>query len=202
MRSSLAAILSGLAVFSATACVSTPSTDPAELPAGEWSLDPAHTSVLWQVRHMGLSWYTARFDTVRASLDFDPANPEAAQLTAIVEAGSVSTGDPDFDETLRGAGWFDAGARPEIVFESTRIEVTGETTGRVHGTLTLKGETRPVVLETEFYGAVFNPLEGRRAAGFKAKATINRTEFGVGRLPGNFIGDEVRVLIEAEFLKD
>ena len=194
-------ILSLLAALALTACVSPATTDPAELPSGEWALDPGHTSVTWRVRHLGLSWYTARFDTAEASLTFDPASPEAAQLTAIVDAASVSTGDREFDETLRGSGWFDAERHPEIVFRSNRIEVTGETTGRIHGELTLKGVTADAVLETEFYGGTFNPLERAQALGFGASMTVDRTSFGVGNLPGNFIGDEVRLRIEAEFLR-
>jgi len=190
-----------IAALCLTACVSAPQTDPAELPAGGYTLDPAHASVTWRIRHLGLSWYTARFDTAEASLQFDPQNPANAQITAIVDANSISTGDPDFDETLRGASWFAAERHPEIVFRSTRIEPTSETTGRVFGDLTVKGVTRPVVLETEFYGGLFNPLEGRRALGFGADTTIDRTEFGIGNLPGNFIGDEVRVRLEAEFLQ-
>lgn len=195
-------VLAAISALALTACVSPATTDPAELPSGEWTLDPAHARVTWQVRHLGLSWYTARFDTAQGSLSFDPAAPEDAQLTAIIDATSISTGDRDFDETLQGSGWFDAANHPEIVFRSTRIEATGETTGRIHGTLTLKGVEAPAVLETEFYGGTFNPLEGAQALGFGADLTIDRTQFGVGRLPGNFIGDEVRVRIEAEFLRD
>lgn len=195
MRLALAAITLLLA-----ACVSAPVTDPARLPAGAWALDPEHASVTWQVRHLGLSWYTARFDDVRASLDFDPARPEAARLTAIVTAGSVSTGDPDFDETLRGSGWLNAAEHPEIVFVSNRIVVTGNNTGEVHGELTLNGVTQPVIMETEFYGGVFNPLIRRNMLGFRGYFEIDRTDFGVGRLPGNFIGDMVRLSIEAEFV--
>jgi polyisoprenoid-binding protein YceI len=194
-------LIAALACLLLTACVSAPSVDPERLPAGEWELDREHASVTWRVRHLGLSWYAARFDALDARLSFDPARPEAAELTAVIEAASVSTGDRDFDETLRGAAWFDASRHPQIVFRSTRIEVTGETTGRVHGELTLKGVTRPAVLETEFYGGLFNPLEGRRAVGFGADLVIDRTDFGVGRLPPGFIGDEVRVRIEAEFLR-
>ena len=193
--------LAALIALALSACVSAPSTDPAELGSGAWTLDPGHTSVVWRVRHMGLSWYTARFDEADATLDFDPARPEAAALTAVIKAASVSTGDRDFDETLRGGSWFDADAHPELVFRSTRIEKTGEASGRVHGELTIKGETREIVLETEFYGGVFNPLEGREAIGFRAETQIDRTEFAVGRLPGNLIGDAVRIEIEAEFLK-
>jgi polyisoprenoid-binding protein YceI len=195
-------MFAALAALGLVACVSPPSVDPVDLPAGDWRLDPGHASVTWRVRHLGLSWYTARFDRADASLNFDPANPEAAQLTATVEAASVSTGDPEFDETLRGSSWFDAETHPEIVFVSERIEVTGDTTGRVHGQLTMKGTTRPAVLETVFYGGLFNPLEGRQALGFAADLTLDRTQFDIGRLPGNFIGDEVVLRIEAEFLQE
>lgn len=195
-------VFAAISVLALTACVSPATTDPAELPSGEWTLDPAHASVTWQVRHLGLSWYTARFDRAQASLSFDPAAPQGAQLTAIIDATSISTGDPDFDQTLQGGGWFDAARHPEIVFRSERIEVTGETTGRIFGTLSLKGVEAPAVLETEFYGGTFNPLEGAQALGFGADLTIDRTQFDVGNLPGNFIGDEVRVRIEAEFLRD
>ncbi|VXC66337.1 Polyisoprenoid-binding protein YceI [Oceanicaulis sp. 350] len=185
-----------------SACVSAPTLEPARLPPGEWRLDPAHASTLWRIRHMGLSWYTGRFDAIEAQLSFDADSPEDARLTAIIETASLSTGDPDFDQTLCGASWFDCGAHPQIVFRSERIEVTGPDTGLIHGQLTLKGVTQPAVLETQFYGGVFNPLEARQALGFGADMTINRTEFGVGRLPGNLIGDTVVIRIEAEFLRD
>ncbi|PWE17595.1 polyisoprenoid-binding protein [Marinicauda salina] len=182
-----------------SACVSAPTTDPAELPAGDWTLDQAHTQVIWRARHMGLSWYVGRFDDAEASLSFDPADPEAAQITAIVRAASISTGDPDFDARL--LGWLGAERHPEIVFRSTRIEITGERAGRVHGELSLNGITRPAVMETEFYGGVQNPLEGRQAVGFGGDLVIDRTEFDVAGLGSNFVGTEVRLSIEAEFLE-
>lgn len=198
----LRALIVSFCVLVLSGCLSAPSTDPVDLPAGEWRLDPGHASVTWRIRHLGLSWYTARFDQIDASLSFDPANPETAQLTATVEAASVSTGDLSFDETLRGSGWFDAERHPQIVFVSERVDVTGETTGRIHGTLTMKGQSHPAVLETEFYGGVFNILEGRQALGFGADLVVDRTQYDIGRLPGNFIGDEVVLRIEAEFLQE
>lgn len=185
------------------ACATPSTTDPAELSGGEWRLDAAHTSVVWQVRHMDLSWYTARFDEAEARLDFAPANPAEAQLTAIVQAESVSTGDPDFDEQLRGSAWLDASNHPEIVFRSTRIEVTGETTGRVHGEITLKGQTHDAVMETEFYGGTTNPLEGTQVVGFHGQIETEYGQYGVGSFPAtNFIGGTVRLRIEAEFLHE
>jgi len=194
-------LITALSAITLVACVSAPSLDPTRLPAGEWALDPGHASVVWRIQHLGLSWYTARFDEIDARLQFDPARPEQAQLTAIINPASVSTGDPAFDAVLCQGGWFDCARHPQIVFTSDRIEVTGADTGRIHGQLSLKGETHPAVLETQFYGGLFNPLEARQALGFGADLVIDRTQFRVGRLPGNFIGDEVRIRIEVEFLR-
>ena len=183
-------------------CVSAPVTDPTALPAGEWQLDPRHASVTWGVRHFGLSWVRGRFDRVEARLTFDPEFPEQAQLVAIVDADTVSTGLAGFDETLRGGAWLAAENNPQIVFRSSRIAVTGERTGQVTGVLTLRGVTRETVMDVEFYGSNLNFLEGRRALGFGGDMVIDRSDFGVGNLPSTIAGNEVRIHIEVEFLKD
>lgn len=150
---------------------------------------------------MGLSWYTGRFDRLDARLDFDPAAPQSAELTAIIDTASISTGDPDFDATL-AEDWFNADSHPQILFTSQRIEVTGETTGRAFGELSLNGRTAPAEMDIEFYGGLFNLLEGRRAIGFGADLVVDRTAFGIGNLPETIVGNEVRIRIEAEFLRE
>lgn len=192
-----------LQVLLVTACVSAPVTDPVELPAGDWRLDQNHASVHWQARHFGLAWYTARFDELDASLSFDPLAPEEARLTAIIEASSVSTGNPEFDERLRGPNWFAADTSPQILFEAQGITVTGDTTGYADGNLTIRGVTRPVRMDIVFYGGNFNFLENRDVIGFGADMIVSRSEFGVGQLiPAAIAGDEVRIRIEAEFLRE
>ena len=198
----LAHIVPGCLALAVTACVSPPTTDPAALPAGNWTLDPAHARVNWQVRHLGLAWYTARFDRAEASLALDPEHPEDARLTAIVQSASVSTGDAAFDETLRSSAWLDAARHPQILFRATSVEPTSATTARVHGALTLKGVTRDAVMETEFYGSTHNPIEGRQVMGFSGEISVAFGEFGIGAFPAtNFIGQTVIVEIEAEFLE-
>jgi len=191
--------VTALALLGLAGCASAPSTDPLTLPAGEWRLDENHAFVSWRARHMGLSYVIGRFDEMDATLVFDPQRPERSELTAVVQAASISTGDPDFDETLRG--WIGARAHPEIVFRSDRIEVTGAAAGRVHGALTLNGLTRPAVLETEFYGGLRNPLELRQAVGFGADLSIDRAEFDIEGLGARFVGEEISLRIEAEFLR-
>lgn len=193
-RSPLALILLLLA-----ACA-TPSTDPRQLPAGRWSLDTAHASVIWRVQHLGLSWYTGRFDALAASLEFDPAQPEASQLTVIIQAASLSSGHEEFDRILV-TDWLHADRHPEISFVTEQIEVIDATHGRASGQLTLNGQTGPAQMMIEFYGGRFNMLEGRDVIGFGGDMVIDRTEFGVGFLPQSIAGTDIRIHIEAEFLR-
>jgi len=181
-------------------CVSAPRIDPQTLPSGQWQLDTHHASVTWRVRHFGLSWVTGRFDEMDASLDFDPENPDQARLSATINAASVSTGNPEFDEVLRSSGWFDAAAHTQILFELSSVTVTGEQTGTARGNLTLKGRTRPIDMIIEFHGGNYNFLESREIVGFGADMVIDRTEFGIGFLPDGIAGDAVHIRIEAEFL--
>jgi len=193
--------LLALAILFLSGCVSAPTRDPVELPAGNWQLDPLHSSVIWRSRHFGLAWYTARFDTMSASLTFDPENPEAAQLTAIIDASSVSTGNPSFDEQLRGPNWFSAERHPQIIFESTSIELGEDGAGQAIGEMTIRGTTQPAVLDIRFYGGTYNFLENTDMIGFGADAILSRREFGIGGfIPAAIAGDEVRIRIEAEFL--
>ena len=184
-------------------CVSAPTRDPAELPSGNWQLDTDHASVLWRSRHFGLAWYTARFDQIEASLNFDPAAPGAAQMTAIIDAGSVSTGNPGFDEQLRGSNWFSAERHPQIIFRSTNIQLTEENTGIAEGELTIRGVTMPARMDITFYGGNFNFLENRDVIGFGADMVVSRSDYGIGPfIPAAIAGDEVRIHIEAEFLRE
>lgn len=188
-----------LVLFLLAACA-TPTTDPHRLPAGSWALDSEHASVVWRVRHLGLSWYTGRFDSLAASLDFDPAHPEAAQLTAIIDTASLSTGDPEFDRILAN-DWLHAAQNPQIIFTSERIELIDATHGRAFGRLAMNGREAEAVMEIEFYGGSFNMLAGRDTVGFAADMVIDRTDFGVGSLPASIVGTEIRIHIEAEFLR-
>jgi polyisoprenoid-binding protein YceI len=183
------------------ACVSAPSTAPQAAPAGAYVLDPNHASLIWRVSHgAGLSRYTARFDRFSAALDLDPAAPEQARLDVAVEAASVSTGNPDFDSQVADVV-FNAGSHPEIRFVSTSVEVTGENRARVTGDLTFHGVTAPAVLDVVYNGGAHDPLRRADVVGFSATGTIDRTVFGADAYTNFGVGEEVELLIEAEFLK-
>ncbi len=174
---------------------------PAALRAGQYELDMTHASVLFKINHLGFSTYVGRFETVDASLDFEADDPTSAQLEATVEIASLDIANDEFAETLIGADWFDAAAFPQAVFRSTAIEVTGETTGRLSGDLTLHGVTAPITLDVAFNGGDRDLLRGGRyIVGFSASGVIDRTTFGVDRFAG-VITNDVALEIEAEFMR-
>lgn len=182
-------------------------TAPGTLPAGIYVSDETHTSVTFKVNHMGLSKYTARFAKAEAELNFDPADPTKSSVKATVDPASVRTDYPhvaekDFDKKLAtDAEWFNVGKFPTITFASTRIEKTGDTTGKMHGDLTFLGVTKPVTFDVTFNGAYAeHPMAKIPAMGFSATTTIKRSDFGFSTYVP-MIGDDVDLMIEIEFKK-
>ena len=174
-----------------------------DLPSGAYRLDPRHASVLFRIRHEGLAWFTARFDTKDATLDLNAADPAQSRLTASIDANSVNTGilnaqgERGFDRSIAGA--IGAQATPQISFASTAIERTGQYTARVTGDLTMNGQTHPATFDVTFDGGKTDVLRGGAVAiGFSGHASIDRTQWGVTQW-GPFTGNEVQIVIEAEF---
>jgi polyisoprenoid-binding protein YceI len=180
-------------------------TPPAEMPSGIYKLDKSHASVTWKVSHLGLSNYTARFASLDAELNFDAAKPENSSVKATIDTSSIRTDFPatpekDFDKKLSGdADWFNGTKFPTITFESTKVEKTGDTTAKIHGNLTMLGVTKPMTLDAVFNGAYLKkPFADVPGIGFSAKGLINRSDWGFSTYVPN-IGDQVEILIEAEF---
>lgn len=176
-----------------------PSATPA--PAGVYVTDPAHTTVLWSLDHLGLSQWTARFVDVDARLDWKPEDPTASTLTVTIDPKSVRTDFPwpeetDFDGMIATSEDFLAGA--PITFVSTRVETTGAETGLVHGDLTFRGETHPVTLEVRFNGSVAeHPFTKEPKVGFSATTRFDRSDWGLEMLVP-MIGDEITLRIETQ----
>lgn len=177
-----------------------------EMPAGVYKLEPSHASLTWRVMHLGLSNYTARFTKMDATINLDAADPTKSKLVATVEPASLETDYPkpeekDFDAKLRGEEWFNTEKFPEIRFESTSIEKTGENTGLIHGNLTFLGVTKPLTLDAKYNGGYkLHPFSNQPVIGVSATATLKRSEWGFSTYVP-MIGDEVQLLIETEFVK-
>ncbi len=173
-----------------------------DLPSGTYGLDPRHAAVTFRIRHMGLAWFTARFDAEAGELALDPEDPARSRLTASVDANSVNAGvpgEPGFDRQIARA--LGAERTPQIVFTSTSIARTGAHTARVTGDLVMNGQTHPATFDVSFAGAAVDPLRGGRTVlGFSAHGVIDRTHWGVSEW-GAFAGPDVQIVIEAEFVK-
>lgn len=180
------------------------------VPAGVYTLDRSHASLIFRVDHLGFSNYTARFTRFDASLQFDPRDLAASRVVASVDAASLETDYPDpvkldFNAILKGAEWLDVARYPRMEFASRQVDVTGVNTIRIHGDLTLHGITRPLVLDAKFNGGYAgHPMDPNARIGFSAQGTLRRSEFGIAYgipAPGTTMGvsDAVDIVIEAEF---
>jgi polyisoprenoid-binding protein YceI len=175
------------------------SSNVTDLQGGHYVLDKHHASVVARVMHMGVSLYTLRFDTVDATLDYDPAHPERTRVEASVDPGSLDVGadySGKFAQEFLAADKF-----PKATFVSTSITPGAGNQGVMTGNLTLMGVTKPVSFNVTLVGTGHEVLPlplGQRAAGFEATTTIKRSDFGSTYL-GDLVGDEVTLQIEAEF---
>ena len=173
---------------------------PTNIPAGHYVLDPRHSTLIARVKHMNVSLYTMRFDTIAASFDYNPDRPEATRLEASVDPASLDVDNPkttaEFTEEFLKVSQF-----PKATFVSTSAQATGPGHGTITGDLTLMGVTKPVTFDVTLIGEGHEVMPwpaGRRAAGFEATTTFKRSDFGSTFLD-NLVGDEITLQIEAEF---
>lgn len=187
-----------------------PAAKPASaagLPAGAYTLDKAHSSLIFRADHMGFAKFTGRFTTFDARLQLDPAKPETAVLAVDIDPASLNADNPPagFLAKLTGPGWVDAKKHPRMTFRSTRVAMTGPDTADIDGNLTLNGLTKPVVVKAKFNGGYAgNPYDPQARIGFSATATLNRSDFAVSQglpPPGSNMGvfDPIEIVIETEF---
>jgi polyisoprenoid-binding protein YceI len=184
-----------------------PEAGVGSVPAGSYTLDKPHASLIFRVNHLGFSHWTARFTRFDAKLQFDPAKPATAGVTVTIDPASITPDNPPpgFVASLRGAQWLNAGQFPQITYRSTRAEPVGQNAMRIFGDLTLHGTTHPVVLDATYNGGyIGHPMDPHARIGFSAHGTLKRSDFGIAfgiPQPGSTmgVGDTVEFSIEAEF---
>ncbi|WP_407352455.1 YceI family protein [Luteimonas sp. R10] len=166
--------------------------------AQAYGLDPVHTRVVFAVDHAGFSKAIGTVSGSRGTLLFDPEDWTSARLEAQVPIAALDLGDERWNRAVLGRGLLDAERYPAARFVSERIEPLDADRAAVHGTLTLRGVTRPATLEVVFNALKRHPMPPfRRTVGFSATTTLSRAEFGIDAWP-SMIGDTVELRIEAE----
>jgi polyisoprenoid-binding protein YceI len=167
-----------------------------------WNVDLTHSGVGFAVRHMVVSKTRGRFTRWNATLLLDDADLTKSRISAEIEVDSIDTGLADRDAHLRSADFFDAARFPRMTFEGRSIARVDDERYRVTGDLTIRGTTRPVVLDVEFGGRARDPW-GNERTGFVAHTHVDRREFGlqwnqVLETGGVLVGDKVEIHLEVE----
>jgi len=156
-------------------------TPAAVIPAGTWSIDPAHSAVEFHVKHLGLATVKGRAPVVSGTI----GGGAAPSLEGIVDAASITTFDENRDAHLRSPEFFDVERYPELRFTSTSVATDGDSL-TAKGTLTMKGVTRPVLLRGTFVGTGVDPW-GNERVGIDLETVVDRGEWGLdwnAPLPG------------------
>ncbi|HEX8032694.1 MAG TPA: YceI family protein [Ktedonobacterales bacterium] len=170
-----------------------------------WELDPAHSTVGWSVRHLGIAAVKGRFTRFSGQFDLDERKPALSQVTVTVEAASVQTGNQERDEHIRSFDFFDAERFPTITFTSEAIAPLGFNSFLVEGPLRLHGKSFQAHLEVTFNGARFDP-EGNRRAGFTVHTHVPLSAFDLNwnvALPDGtvLVGSQAELEIEVEVVE-
>ena len=187
----------------------TATTSDLGLTAGTWEIDAAHSEIAFSVRHL---MTTVRGSFTRYSGRIEIADdPLESRASAEIEMDSIDTRNGERDEHIRSSEILDVAHHPTMTFTATGVE---EARRRRHaaqqrhvvtGDLTIHGVTRPVKLQTEYFGVSEDPWGGTRA-GFSASTTINRTDFGVEfniPLGGDraVLGDEIEIQLDIQAVR-
>lgn len=170
-----------------------------------YTLDTAHSSFDFSVRHMVISSTKGRFAKFDVTAEIDEANLANSSATITIDANSVDTREEARDNHLRSADFFDVANHPEITYTTKRLEFKGANDYRIVGDLNVRGTSHEVPLEAEVTGPIKDPY-GNTRYGISAQGKINRKDFGLNwnsvmEAGGLLVGDEVKLSAEIELVK-
>lgn len=165
-----------------------------------FTIDAAHSNVIFKVRHLGISTVTGRFGTFAGTFQLDPANGAASSASLSVDVASIDTGNDRRNGHLKSPDFFAADSFPKITFTSTSIQKVSNGKYKVNGNLTMRGVTKPITLDAELAGTRQTP-EGWLAA-VNMTGSVKRKDYGLmwDRMTEGVavVSDEVQIQIEVE----
>lgn len=174
------------------------------IPSGNFTMDMAHSQILFKVKHMGISTVTGWFAEGQAKVAIPQANLSTMRVDATIKSTSINTNNSGRDNHLRSAEFFDAANFPTVTFKSTRVVGRGNNF-TMYGDLTMHGVTKRITLAGKYLGSV-TTQQGTKIA-FESTGRINRKDFGVswsGTMDngGLMVSDEVDITLAIEANKD
>ena len=194
-RCTALAAVAAILVVPHDAAAQMPAPAQAARDTAAWNIDRSHSELTFSIRHL-VSRVRGQFNRWNGSITGDLDNWEGASVLVTIDGASIDTNNDNRDADLRGPEFFDVANHPNVTFRSTQIERNGERL-RLTGDLTIRGITRPIVLEGSFNGTT-RDQRGRTRAGFEVSGTINRKDYGIVwnravEAGGLVLADEVRI---------
>lgn len=165
-----------------------------------FNIDPAHTAPRFEYSHFGYSTQVHRFDKTSGRIVLD-REAKTASVDVTIDARSVNTGYPLFNEHIQGKDFFDTEKYPTITFKSTKVKFEGDNPVQLEGDLTIKGVTRPVTLTLTSFQEMPHPMLKKDAIGANAFTTIKRSEFNMGKYAPS-VSDDVKLSINVEAIQE
>lgn len=173
---------------------------------GDYTLDPAHTTLGFVARHAMVTNVKGNFEQFEGTLHLDGSDPAKSTASLDIVMDSITTGTPDRDAHLKSADFFKTDEFPTMTFRSTRAEALGGDDYRITGDLTILGVTKPVTIDLEFNGAAKDPF-GNERVGFEGKAEIKRSDWGVTwnaalETGGVLVSDKIKLNFDISAIKN
>ena len=186
--------------LAAAATLAALSMGTAQAQSATYVLDPTHTFVTFEIGHFGTSTNRGRFDKKEGTVQFDRAC-KTGKVDLTIDATSISTGTPPFDKHLQSADLFNAAKFPTIQFSADQFRFNGDKVSEVAGKLTLLGQTHPVTLKANTFNCYQSPMLKREVCGGDFETTIDRTQWGMDYGVSFGMPKTVRLIVQAEAIK-
>jgi polyisoprenoid-binding protein YceI len=174
--------------------------------AAEYVIDSAHSAATFSVKHLMVANVRGAFSNVTGTVNYDEKDVTKSTVEATIDVKTINTNEPKRDEHLRAPDFFDVEKYPTITFKSTKVEPAGEGMLKVTGNLTMRGVTKPVVLDVEGMTQEVKDPWGNSKRGATATTKLNRKDFGLTwnkalEAGGVAVGDDVKIAIDLELNK-
>ena len=111
--------------------------------ADTYKVDPVHSSLIFSMKHFGVTDFYGRFKEISGTVTFDAADPSKSSVELTVPVESIDTQNEKRDQHLKSPDFFNAKQFPTITFKSTKVEGSGDNY-KISGDLTIHGVTKPI----------------------------------------------------------
>ena len=163
----------------------------------DYKIDPTHTATVFSWNHLGFSTPSANFTDIQGVIKVDNTQPANSSVEVAIPLSSINSSVAALDKEFQAEAWFNAAKYPNITFKSTKVETKDKKHFKITGDLTVKGITKPVVLDAVLNGQGEHPMLKVPAIGFNATTSFNRSDFGLGSYVP-MVGNKITVNITTE----